>query len=38
MVDSAIDILTRLGVLPAFQFMAIAAAAIFIFRYFTDRS
>lgn len=38
MLDQAIDVLQRLGVLGAIQFMAVAVAAIFIYRYFTDRS
>lgn len=37
MLDQAIDILNRLSVLPALQLIAVAIAAIFIYRYFTDR-
>jgi hypothetical protein len=37
MLDAVLDVLSRLGVLPAIQFIAIAVAAIFIYRYFTDR-
>lgn len=38
MFDSVLDILSKLGVLPAIQMMAVSIAAIFIYRYFTDRS
>ena len=37
MLDAVLDVLSRLGVLPAIQFIAIAVASIFIYRYFTDR-
>lgn len=37
MLESAKDVLQTLGVLPAIQFTAIALAAIFVYRYFTDR-
>ena len=37
MLDAVLDVLSRLGVLPAIQFVAVAVAAIFIYRYFTDR-
>ena len=37
MIDAVMDVLSRLGILPAIQFVAIAIAAIFIYRYFTDR-
>ena len=37
MLDAVMDVLSRLGVLPSIQFVAIAVAAIFVYRYFTDR-
>lgn len=37
MLNDAISVLSTLGVLPAIQFIAVATAAIFVFRYFTDR-
>jgi hypothetical protein len=37
MLNSVLEILSSLGVLPAIQFMAVAASAIFVYRYFTDR-
>jgi hypothetical protein len=38
MLAQATDILSTLGVLPAIQFIAVAIAAIFIYRYFTSQS
>jgi hypothetical protein len=38
MLTSVIDILSQLGILPAIQFMAVASATIFIYRYFTRGS
>lgn len=38
MLNQALDILNSLGVLDAVRFTAVAVAAIFIYRYFTDRS
>jgi hypothetical protein len=38
MFQGALDILSGLGVLPVIQMIAIASGAIFIYRYFTDRS
>jgi len=38
MMQAVLDVLNALGILPAIQFMAIAVSAIFIYRYFTDRS
>lgn len=32
------EILQTVGVLSAVQFIAIAVAAIYVYRYFTDRS
>ena len=37
MLDAVIEVLQRLGILPVIQFAAVAIAAIFIYRYFTDR-
>jgi len=37
MLGQALDVLSQLGVLGAVQFMAIAVASIFIYRYFTDK-
>ena len=37
MLDAVIEVLQRLGILSAIQFAAVAIAAIFIYRYFTDR-
>lgn len=37
MLSAVIEVLQALGVLGAIQFSAIAIAAIFIYRYFTDR-
>ena len=37
MLGSVLEILSALGVLSAIQFVAVAVAAIFIYRYFTDR-
>lgn len=37
MIENVMDVLSRMGVLPAVQFIGIAIAAIFIYRYFTDR-
>lgn len=37
MVNDVIGLLSQLGIMPAIQFMAVAVAAIFIYRYFTDR-
>jgi hypothetical protein len=38
MLNQALDILSSLGILSAIQFTAVAVAAIYIYRYFTDRS
>lgn len=38
MFAEAMDILRQLGVLPAIQLIAVSVAAIYIYRYFTDRS
>lgn len=38
MLTSVMEILQAVGVLPAIQFMAVAVAAIFVYRYFTGRS
>lgn len=37
MLNDAMGVLSILGVLPAVQFIAVAVAAIFIYRYFTDK-
>jgi hypothetical protein len=37
MLGAVIEILSALGVLSAIQFAAVAIAAIFVYRYFTDR-
>lgn len=37
MMQAILDLLSGLGILPAIQFVAVAMAAIFIYRYFTDR-
>ena len=37
MINQVIDVLSQLGILPAIQFAAVAVAAIFIYRYFTDK-
>lgn len=37
MLNQVIDVLNSLGVLSAIRFVAVAVAAIFIYRYFTDR-
>jgi len=37
MLQSALDILSSLGLLSAIQFIGIAIATLFIYRYFTDR-
>lgn len=37
MIQPVMDILSQLGVLSAIQFIAVSVAAIFIYRYFTDR-
>lgn len=38
MITSVIEILQALGILPAIQFMAVASATIFLYRYFTRGS
>jgi len=38
MLNEALNVLQSLGVLTALQFIGVAVAAIFIYRYFTDRS
>lgn len=38
MFNQALDILSGLGILPAIQLIAVSTAAIFLYRYFTDRS
>lgn len=37
MLSGVMEVLSNLGVLPAIQFIAVACAAIFVYRYFTDR-
>jgi hypothetical protein len=37
MFQSVMEILNGLGLTPAIQFVGVAVAAIFIYRYFTDR-
>ncbi len=37
MLNSVLEILQALGVLPAIQFIAVTVAAIYIYRYLTDR-
>jgi hypothetical protein len=36
MLTQVMDILSAIGVLPTIQFTAVAVAAIFIYRYFTN--
>jgi hypothetical protein len=38
LLELAIDVLKDLGIFPVFSFVAISVAAIYIYRYFTDRS
>lgn len=38
MLASVMEVLSALGLLTAIQFAAVAVIAIFVFRYFTDRS
>lgn len=38
MLGSVIEVLNAFGVLGAIQFAAVATVAIFVYRYFTDRS
>lgn len=38
MIDLVMDILSKMGVLPAVQFIAVGVAAIYIYMYFTNRS
>lgn len=38
MLGSILELLNALGVLPALQFIAVGVAAIYIYRYFTDRA
>lgn len=38
MLTQAIEVLQQLGVLGVIQFVAVAMGAIFIYRYFTDKS
>lgn len=37
MLSGVMEILNAMGILPAIQFIAVAVAAIFVYRYFTDR-
>ena len=37
MLESVLNVLRALGILQAIQFTAVTMAAIFIYRYFTDR-
>jgi hypothetical protein len=37
LLQQAIDLMKDLGIFPVFSFIAIAVAAIYIYRYFTDR-
>lgn len=38
MLASVIEVLNRFGLLGAIQFCAVAMSAIFVYRYFSDRS
>lgn len=37
MITEVMNILQQMGVLPAVQFIAVAIAAIFVYRYFTGQ-
>lgn len=37
MITQAMQVLQDLGIYPVFQAVAIAVAAIFLYRYFTDK-
>jgi len=37
MLSAVLDVLQQLGVLGAIQFIAVTVAAIYVYRYFTDR-
>ena len=36
--NDVINVLAQLGILPAIQLAAVAVVAIFLYRYFTDKS
>jgi len=38
MLNGVLEVLSALGMLEAIQFAAVAGVAIFLYRYFTDRS
>lgn len=38
MLGQAIDLLNQLGILGSLQFIAVSIAAIFVYRYFTDKA
>jgi len=38
MMQQAIEILNQLGITQVIQFVAVATGALFLYRYFTDRS
>jgi len=38
MLQAALDVLSQLGILPVIQMIAVATGAIYLYRYFTDRS
>lgn len=38
MMQAALDVLSQLGILPVIQMIAVATGAIYLYRYFTDRS
>jgi hypothetical protein len=37
MLNDVINMLSQLGLMGTFQFVAVTVAAIFVYRYFTDR-
>jgi hypothetical protein len=37
-INDIINVLAQLGVLPAIQLAAVATVAIYLYRYFTDKS
>lgn len=37
MLEAVMNVLNTLGITPAIQFVAVTIAAIFIYRYFTDK-
>jgi hypothetical protein len=38
MLQGVVDVLNALGIMPVIQFVAVSMGAIFLYRYFTDRS